>query len=489
MNVLLELLIGLALLYLLTSVVASFIVEAVASYLKLRATGLESCIAQLVEGAANRGLAVHGGGATWTSRFYAHPLIRALSTARVMTADRSSRPSYIPREQYASVLLDMVRQAAKLAPGEPLSAARLREIVADASVTLPSGLRSMIETALSNGLDTLDKVRASMEAGFDATMERASGWYKRRTQLWLMLFAFVLAGAFNLDSFYIGSRLLKDETLRATAMQIGVNAVSGERAQSPERFAAVVGMWATRLQGATSAVLALRDTADAEARNAGLRALHDANHFNAMDAEAAWNLLTAATPEALGAALTAAVPKLADKPGGACAEGSPQPAADTSATLDMWLQHLRCLPKDAPQLAAAIENFRKSALLWSQPDRVIDPALGRLLVPAVTSAPGEMELRDLKNYLVALNAAAGELKGGIDTALSRLPEVGLISDVSKGWDHGRWWRAFFGWLATAIMAGLGAPFWFDLLGKFVSLRGAGRKPAAGATAPAASAGP
>ena len=33
-----------------------------------------------------------------------------------------------------------------------------------------------------------------------------------------------------------------------------------------------------------------------------------------------------------------------------------------------------------------------------------------------------------------------------------------------------------GWIVTAIALSLGAPFWFDLLQKFVNLRGAGVKP-------------
>jgi hypothetical protein len=43
-----------------------------------------------------------------------------------------------------------------------------------------------------------------------------------------------------------------------------------------------------------------------------------------------------------------------------------------------------------------------------------------------------------------------------------------------------------GWLLTALAAALGAPFWFDLIGRVVNLRGAGAKPASGAAAPAKS---
>ena len=35
---------------------------------------------------------------------------------------------------------------------------------------------------------------------------------------------------------------------------------------------------------------------------------------------------------------------------------------------------------------------------------------------------------------------------------------------------------FAGWFATGLALSLGAPFWFDLLSKFMNLRGAGVKP-------------
>lgn len=501
MNVLLELLIGLALLYLLTSVVASFIVEAVASYLKLRARGLESFIASLVEGAASRTETTNGDGAVaaqegvanpdqapnrlgapWVVRFYDHQLIRALSTARVMTSDRASRPSYIPREQYAAVVLDLVRQAAALAPGESLTAARLREIVANPSVVLPDGVRSMIETSLTNGADSLEKVRASIESGFDAAMERASGWYKRRTQIWLTLFAFVLALAFNLDSFYIGSRLLKDETLRATALQMSVNAVSGEEAKSPERFAAVVGNWAVRLRDDAAQASGDKVPADAlkaagtrDATVLALRMMHDANHWNPVLARVDWQFLTAQTPETTRAALAAVLPELAPPADKACG-GDPLAMPAGAASLAEWVQYLRCAPSSGEGGDPAIDAFRRSAVVWMQTDRVINPTLGRLLAQAVLSDQGKVEMDGLKTYLAALDAETKRFADGVDSALARLPEVGWIGDVAVDWDYGRFLRALAGWLATAIMAGLGAPFWFDLIGKFVSLRGAGRKP-------------
>ena len=67
-------------------------------------------------------------------------------------------------------------------------------------------------------------------------------------------------------------------------------------------------------------------------------------------------------------------------------------------------------------------------------------------------------------------------------------DVSVGADGTPDWDDGG--RAVFvvgivvavlGWLLTALAGSLGAPFWFDLLGKAANLRSAGRKPAAGAT--------
>jgi hypothetical protein len=60
-----------------------------------------------------------------------------------------------------------------------------------------------------------------------------------------------------------------------------------------------------------------------------------------------------------------------------------------------------------------------------------------------------------------------------------------ISDVSAlslpvGWESGFsvTWEALAGWLITALAISLGAPFWFDALGKLARLRTSGEKPEA-----------
>jgi hypothetical protein len=47
-------------------------------------------------------------------------------------------------------------------------------------------------------------------------------------------------------------------------------------------------------------------------------------------------------------------------------------------------------------------------------------------------------------------------------------------------------KIFFGWLLAAMAISMGAPFWFDLLGKVVNFRNAGSKPASSEARPVVS---
>jgi len=84
----------------------------------------------------------------------------------------------------------------------------------------------------------------------------------------------------------------------------------------------------------------------------------------------------------------------------------------------------------------------------------------------------------VRQGLVAQAESASE-ELDAEQAVDRLEEL----DFPVGWqsanrpdDAGEWAIAVAGWVLTALAVSVGAPFWFDVLGRFSNLRAAGRKP-------------
>lgn len=80
--------------------------------------------------------------------------------------------------------------------------------------------------------------------------------------------------------------------------------------------------------------------------------------------------------------------------------------------------------------------------------------------------------------------AGDSVRMRLDSLASAVDRIGEAMEVGipMGWLRGRlgdvtYWRAsVMGWLLTVIAISLGAPFWFDVLNKFVMVRSAGRAP-------------
>jgi hypothetical protein len=102
---------------------------------------------------------------------------------------------------------------------------RARDDIPDASTILnelqttinqlPSGrLREALSGYLTAGGVTLDRWREQVEGWFDEKMDRVSGWYGRRTRLWLLLYGVVIAVVLNADTALFARTLWRDATVR-----------------------------------------------------------------------------------------------------------------------------------------------------------------------------------------------------------------------------------------------------------------------------------
>lgn len=188
---LLEIIIALAFVYLTGALFCSLALEWYAAQAGLRARLLRQTVQRML-------------GDDATLAVYAHPLVDTSSE----TADRP--PSYLPSGSFARAVLDALRTPSDwTVPLDQKSfeaaLCRVRHLpLRDALAALYGGSRGDIQ-----------EFERSIAAWFDSSMERASGWYKRRTRTLLFGLGLGTAVTFNLDTFQMISRLRTDSILRA----------------------------------------------------------------------------------------------------------------------------------------------------------------------------------------------------------------------------------------------------------------------------------
>lgn len=95
-------------------------------------------------------------------------------------------------------------------------------------------VRRALLSAIDMAQGNLDEVRANIENWYNGTMDRVSGWYKRRTQTILFLIGLAVAAALNVDAITIARRLSDDRTLRQAILVQAEQLVAGQSAAGPQ---------------------------------------------------------------------------------------------------------------------------------------------------------------------------------------------------------------------------------------------------------------
>lgn len=214
-SALLEIFIGLAFLYLLLAVVCSALSEWIARIFAMRSNNLEAGIRNLLEDPE------------LVERVYQHPLLKSFYRQGWFDKLRKRRggPSYIPSRAFALALLDIA------APPDPKDRPKdfegVRHAVAKCNL-LNDKMKKALLVLIDEAAGDLKKARENIENWFDDTMNRVSGWYKRKAQLIVLLLALVLSVALNADTITITNSLSSDSTLRAAVV-----AAAEETAKTP----------------------------------------------------------------------------------------------------------------------------------------------------------------------------------------------------------------------------------------------------------------
>ena len=255
----LDVAIGLALIFFLLATLSLTIQEFIAAILGLRARTLEQGLRSMLE---DDEVGWH-----YVDKFYDHALIRSLyrtpppKALRAATpaakadadvassaaaslgrgADAQSRgtlaragaffrrtagPSYISPRSFALVVLD------NFAPDE---AHKTPVKVGLPSLDgLPEDLSKRLRPLIAGTENDLVKVRTNLEAWYDDTMARVSGWYKRKTQIILIVIGVALVPAINANTFAMAQRMWKDDAVRSAVV---AQAQAAASAKPPARNA------------------------------------------------------------------------------------------------------------------------------------------------------------------------------------------------------------------------------------------------------------
>ncbi|MGB0723527.1 MAG: hypothetical protein ACPGU7_14145 [Gammaproteobacteria bacterium] len=208
----LDILIGLVTLYLAFGIAATACVEAIAALFRLRAKNLQTAIGELFSGNLAADTKV-------VDAIYASPLVETLSRGK------RGLPSYLPRSLVAEVVTTAVVAGRA---GEALadSIARLPDKTPDGE---PNRFKLLLQHFADRAGGDLGRFQAGIEAHFDAVMERASGWYKRKAQAITLAVAAVLVIGANLDTVEIARTLATSPEVRESLLQVATRELAQER--------------------------------------------------------------------------------------------------------------------------------------------------------------------------------------------------------------------------------------------------------------------
>jgi hypothetical protein len=209
-STILDVAVGLIFVYLLLAIICTSLNEWIAGILGLRAKTLALGIRQLLDQQPKPikpgDPATASTNKDWLiAEFYKHPLVTGMKKG-------DDHPSYIPARTFATTLMDIVS-----GPEAQLSYASLQ---AGINALPPGDVKTALTSLLRTTGSTLAEAQKSIETWFDDSMDRVSGWYKRKIQLNTAIVALLLAFATNADTLRIATTLWHNPELRAEGVKL-----------------------------------------------------------------------------------------------------------------------------------------------------------------------------------------------------------------------------------------------------------------------------
>jgi len=397
----LELAISMIFLYLMLSAACSAIQEIIANTFRWRAKTLEKGIAGLLDQGFKEDL-------------YKSPLISGLCSPNAF-GKLTRRPSYIPSATFALAVVHLAAEKGIDLSSTPVASPPGVVTRPPASVD-PS---TRVLQSLLLGTNSIDDQKKIIEDWFNGSMDRISGWYKRKVNLVLWIISVVLCIFVNADSISLANAFWNDPTMRAAITAAATEKVR-EKASTPS----------TAPANPAASGGALASTGSNLARPT-----------------------TQTPPPARNAAA-----------GGGTSTGSnatgTQPVTDDDSfrRLDKVRQELAEVNIPLGWCHVARREPKAPLKCWPDFERAQQSANDKGSSSPVPSASSNGTTD---------SSSSGRTRPVNDPRLR----------MALTWKNWSWWLLkLFGITVTALAISQGAPFWFDVLQKAVNLRLAGAAP-------------
>ncbi len=467
-SIILDIVIGLVFVYLLYSLLATIVAELIVSWLGIRARMLRQAIERMLNdryyedtGRNRFQKMVHPLAifflyefrefkSSMAGRFYQQPSIKYLAKGKTSYWGilSSSKPSYLRPMNFSETLIQMLKDKGA---GETVMQKIGFTLRFNTIHMQPNSLKQ-ISNIFDDAGGNEDLFKEKLNQWYNEMMERLSGWFKRKIQFVLFIIGMIMAITFNIDSISIAKKLGKDKTAREQLVQMAINASDSS----------------------SSIAKALKESNDSTISDSlmkeSYRQVKQASDDAGMVLGLGWNL------EKLSRPSTKKIPNstvitcwnyASVKP--LCGE-SPKPwNADSLAMIALN----KCLKDSVLNVIVSTQQLLKKekndslramyATILRDKQKVLD------------------KFTDALNYFGNTNFTqiSGIIAADQQHATSNgsrnyhaIEKIGYI--LKKTFSS---WLILLGFIITALAISLGSNFWFDLLGKLVSMRSAGVKPA------------
>ena len=201
-----EICIGIVFIYLLLSLIATILVELIAGYTAHRGRMLKQGIKEILDQKSGE----------LSSMFFSSPLFKQLKKAE------STWPSYISSNRFWDIIFQHI---SKNSSGE----IKIENLEAQVKENLPDGdFKDTTLLYIKKADGEMETLQNLLNQWYEECMDGISGWYKRRTQTFLLALGFGIAAIFNANTIKIYQVLNSDDKVREAIVRMAEESISNE---------------------------------------------------------------------------------------------------------------------------------------------------------------------------------------------------------------------------------------------------------------------